>query len=118
MSGGSSRTVQAASDYFHRTGIFPIMHIVGIRRSLVEAHPWLRATLFKAFGVAKDPALGHLVHTSASKVTLPFVKEQLVAARRLLGQDFCSYGLTAGNRKVLEIPSGISPVPRDCLRGA
>jgi 4,5-dihydroxyphthalate decarboxylase len=95
-------TIQTASDYFQRTGIFPIMHIVGVRRPLVEAHPWLPATLFKAFSTAKTLALRRLADTSASKVTLPFVEEQLVAARRVLGPDYWSYGLTAGNRKVLE----------------
>jgi len=39
----------AAKDYFRKTGIFPIMHIVGVRRSIVEQHPWLPAALFKAF---------------------------------------------------------------------
>ena len=91
----------AAADYFRRTGIFPIMHLVGIRRTLVERHPWLPATVAKAFGEAKAVALAHLADTSASKVTLPFVEEQLRAARRLLGADFWSYGLEP-NRKVLD----------------
>jgi 4,5-dihydroxyphthalate decarboxylase len=95
-------TVQAASQYFQRTGIFPIMHVIGVRRTLAEQHPWLPATLFKAFGAAKTQALKHLADTSAAKVTLPFVEEQIVAARHLLGEDFWSYGLTAGNRKVLD----------------
>lgn len=95
-------TVQAASQYFQRTGIFPIMHVIGVRRTLVERHPWLPATLLKAFSAAKTQALQHLADTSASKVTLPFVEEQLVAARALLGEDFWSYGFTSGNRKVLD----------------
>jgi 4,5-dihydroxyphthalate decarboxylase len=95
-------TVQTASQYFQRTGIFPIMHVIGVRRALTEAHPWLPATLLKAFGAAKTLALQRLADTSAAKVTLPFVEEQLVAARGLMGEDFWSYGLTAGNRKVLD----------------
>ena len=95
-------TVQAASDYFARTGIFPIMHVIGVRRALAEAHPWLPATLLKAFSAAKTAALQRLADTSATKVTLPFVEEQLVAARRMLGRDFWSYGFTAANRKVLD----------------
>jgi len=38
--------------YFQKTGMFPIMHLVGIRRSLVEKYPWLPASLFKAFSEA------------------------------------------------------------------
>jgi 4,5-dihydroxyphthalate decarboxylase len=95
-------TMQTASQYFQRTGIFPIMHVIGVRRALAEEHPWLPATLLKAFSAAKTLALQRLADTSASKVTLPFIEEQLVEARRVLGQDFWSYGFTTANRKVLD----------------
>jgi 4,5-dihydroxyphthalate decarboxylase len=95
-------TARTASQYYQRTGIFPIMHVIGVRRTLAEAHPWLPATLLKAFSAAKRLALRRLADTSATKVTLPFVEEQLLAARRLLGRDFWSYGFTAENRKVLD----------------
>jgi 4,5-dihydroxyphthalate decarboxylase len=94
--------VAAGRDYFKRTGIFPIMHITGIRRELVEAHPWLPAAVFKAFQQAKATCLAALEDTAASKVTLPFVEEQLRAAREFMGHDFWSYGLSP-NRKELEI---------------
>ena len=73
----------------------------GVRRELVERHPWLPAAVFKAFEQSKAVALEALEDTSATKVTLPFVEEQLRAARGLMGEDFWSYGL-APNRKVLE----------------
>jgi 4,5-dihydroxyphthalate decarboxylase len=91
----------AATDYFRRTGIFPIMHVIGVRRTLVDAHRWLPATLLKAFEKSKSRALARLNDTSASKMTLPFVEEQLAAARALMGADFWPYGVPA-NRHVLE----------------
>jgi 4,5-dihydroxyphthalate decarboxylase len=91
----------AAADYYLRTGIFPIMHLLGIRRELVESHAWLPAAVLKAFEQSKAAALARLNDTSATKVTLPFVEEQLKAARQLMGADFWSYGVAA-NRKVLE----------------
>lgn len=93
--------VAAAKDYFRRTGIFPIMHLVGVRRTLAEQNPWLPGAVFKAFSQAKDVALDFLSDTSATKVTLPFVEERLAEARALMGEDFWSYGLDA-NRKTLE----------------
>jgi 4,5-dihydroxyphthalate decarboxylase len=93
--------VAAAKDYFKRTGIFPIMHVTGIRRELADQHPWLPAAVFKALQQAKAQCLAALEDTSATKVTLPFVEEQLRAARELMGEDFWSYGL-APNRNVLE----------------
>ncbi len=93
--------IAAATEYYRRTGIFPIMHIVGVRRPLAEAHPWLPAAVLKAFGRAKEVALASLSDTAATKVTLPFVEEQLAQARGLMGADFWSYGLDA-NRVALD----------------
>ncbi len=90
-----------AKDYFKRTGVFPIMHVVGVRKTLAEQHPWLPGAVTKAFEQAKAVALDKLSDTSATKVTLPFVEEQLKAARDCLGSDFWSYGVAA-NRKTLE----------------
>ncbi len=90
-----------AKDYYRRTGIFPIMHVVGIRKSLLAQHPWLAVAVMKAFEQAKGVCLAHLSETSATKITLPFVEEQLQAARDLMGHDFWSYGVDA-NRNTIE----------------
>ena len=92
---------QAATEWYKRTRLFPIMHTLGIRRTLAERHPWLPAAVMKAFQQSKSLALARLGDTSATKVTLPFVEEQLRAARALLGDDFWSYGLEP-NRHVLQ----------------
>jgi 4,5-dihydroxyphthalate decarboxylase len=94
--------VAAGRDYFRRRRIFPIMHLTGIRRALVERHPWLPASVLKAFEQSKAMCLAALEDTSATKVTLPFVEEELRAARELMGEDFWSYGLVP-NRQVLEV---------------
>ncbi len=90
-----------AKDYFKRTGFFPIMHVVGIRRALAERHPWLPGAVLKAFEQAKQAALKKLSDTSATKVTLPFIEEVLKDARALMGEDFWSYGVEP-NRKTLD----------------
>jgi 4,5-dihydroxyphthalate decarboxylase len=82
----------SASRWYLRTKIFPIMHTIGVRKTLLAAHPWLASALMKGFGKAKDIALARLTDTSATKVTLPFVDSHLVAARLLMGYDFWSYG--------------------------
>lgn len=96
-----SNPTEAAADYYRRSKIFPIMHMIGARRTIVEKHPWLPAALLKAFEESKQVALSRLGDTSATKITLPFVEEQLQAARRLMGEDFWSYGV-GPNRHVLE----------------
>jgi 4,5-dihydroxyphthalate decarboxylase len=91
----------AAADWYRRRRMFPIMHLLGLRRCLVEQHPWLPAAALKAFEKAKAVGLTKLGDTSATKVTLPFVEEQLFSARQLMGEDFWSYGLEP-NRHVLD----------------
>ena len=88
----------AAKDYYRRTGVFPIMHVLGLRKTLAAQHPWLPAALQKAFTQAKAMALDQLADTSATKVTLPFVEEQLKAARDTLGEDYWSYGVAPARR--------------------
>lgn len=87
-----------AKDYYHRTGIFPIMHLLGVRQALAAQHPWLPGALLKAFAQAKSAALERLADTSATKVTLPFVEEQLKSARASMGDDYWSYGVTPNRR--------------------
>ncbi len=90
-----------AKDYYRRTGVFPIMHVVGIKKALAALHPWLPGAVLKAFTQAKAVALEKLADTSATKVTLPFVEEQLKAARDAMGEDYWSYGV-APNIRTLE----------------
>jgi 4,5-dihydroxyphthalate decarboxylase len=90
-----------AAAWFDKRRLFPIMHIIGVRRTLVERHPWLPATLAKAFEQAKTLALAKLTDTSATKVTLPFVEEHLRTVRQRMGDDFWPYGFAA-NRNVLD----------------
>ena len=84
-----------------RTGIFPIMHLIGVRRDPGRQHPWLPVAVLKAFEQSKSVALAALSDTSATKVTLPFVEETLKSVRDLMGDDFWSYGVEP-NRKTLE----------------
>jgi 4,5-dihydroxyphthalate decarboxylase len=90
--------------YYRETGFFPIMHLVGVRRSLVEQHPWLPANLFRAFVEAKRTAAAELdaiARGNANRITLPWFAAEWEATRALMGADFWSYGLPA-NRRELE----------------
>ena len=82
-------------EYFRHTGIFPIMHVVGIRKSLVQANPWLANSVFEAFERSKKIALEHLRDTAAFKVTLPWLSANLAEAEAVMGQDFWPYGVEA-----------------------
>jgi 4,5-dihydroxyphthalate decarboxylase len=87
--------------YFRDTGIFPIMHVVAVRRSLLAAHPNLGAALYRAFCLARDSAVRDLEIEQAPKTMLPWTPAHLQETRRELGENFWPYGLTA-NRVTLE----------------
>jgi 4,5-dihydroxyphthalate decarboxylase len=91
----------AAVESYKRTGNFPIMHLIGVRKGLAESHPWLPAAVLKAFEQAKRVALDKLADTSASKVMLPFIDQALQEAKDLMGTDFWPYGVSS-NRACLE----------------
>ncbi len=80
-------------DYYRRTRIFPIMHLIGIRSELVARHPWLPATIYKAFVAAKDIAVAALADPNALTSSLPFQIWNADQARTLMGNDFWPYGL-------------------------
>jgi 4,5-dihydroxyphthalate decarboxylase len=83
----------AEQTYAARSGQFPIMHVVGIRKSLLRDNPWLSRTLFDAFEQAKRMAIADLEITQAPRVTLPWVVAELAATRHALGDDFWPYGV-------------------------
>jgi 4,5-dihydroxyphthalate decarboxylase len=88
-------------DYFHRTGVFPIMHIVAIRKELYVRHPWIAHSLYEAFCKARDIAVDALYDTDALCATLPWLIDHVEDSRRIMGQDFWPYGLEP-NRLALQ----------------
>jgi 4,5-dihydroxyphthalate decarboxylase len=88
-------------EYFRRTGIFPIMHTLVVKKEILDANPWVAFTLFKAFSEAKDLAMADLTQTSALPLSLPFLVEHAYQTMDLMGEDFWPYGLES-NRRTLE----------------
>lgn len=86
--------------YFEATGIFPIMHVLAIRSDVYRSNRWMARSLVKAFSAARDEAIEALFEVAALKVSLPWAPAHAEDARRLLGDDFWSYGVEP-NRHVL-----------------
>lgn len=93
------RTAEQA--YFRRTGIFPIMHALGIRKDVVAKHPWIAASLYKAFVAAKRVADQDLREVVALKIGLPWIAQEVAETRALMGDDYWPYGVEP-NRATLE----------------
>ena len=87
--------------YYKKTGIFPIMHAVVIRNTLVDQHPWLAKAVFDAYSKAKIMMYGHLRKVGWATISLPWVAQEIEETRALMGDNFWPYGI-APNRKALE----------------
>ncbi|MFK7942154.1 MAG: 4,5-dihydroxyphthalate decarboxylase, partial [Paracoccaceae bacterium] len=105
---GDGRLVRLLPDYeqrekaaFARTGVFPIMHLVGIRRDVAEAYPALPAALLAAFTEAKDIGLQRLREVQALPVALPWLAPEVARLTALMGTDWWPYGI-CNNRTALD----------------
>ena len=77
------------------------MHVIGIRRSLVEKHPWLAVSVYKAFVKAKELCMHELGQVGHLFTSLPWSVAEFDRIRKFMGEDYWSYGVEP-NRHVLE----------------
>ncbi len=94
-------TRAAEQAYYKKTKLFPIMHLIGIRRSLCEKYPWLATSVYKAFCEAKALAMIDLRDVNALLVTLPWLEAETNETAAIMGEDFWRYGVDE-NRPEIE----------------
>jgi 4,5-dihydroxyphthalate decarboxylase len=87
--------------YYKKTGIFPIMHTVVIRRDVYDRNRWVAQSLMKAFLKAQHLTYEMQRQTAAHAAMLPWHNAHVEEARALMGEDYWPYGFDA-NRKTLE----------------
>ena len=96
-------TREAEQAYYKKTGMFPLMHLVGIRKTLVEKYPWLPSGVYKAFCEAKALAMVDLTDVNALMVTLPWLIPETEATIALMGKDFWAYGIGENMREIMAL---------------
>ena len=87
--------------YFKKTRIFPIMHVIVLRRAVYERDRWVAMNLFKAFDEAKRASQARITEIGLSHVPMPWLSEHARRWREVAGEDFWPYGLEE-NRSTLE----------------
>ena len=88
-------------DYFSRTGIFPVMHLIVIRNDIHEQHPEVAKSLYKAFVAAKDLAWQKMRFAGTLRYMLPWLPDDVEEIDSLFGGDCWPYGIEP-NRQTLE----------------
>lgn len=91
----------AETDYYRRTKIFPIMHVLAVKESVLKENPWAAMSLYKAFLAAKDLCLREMDNTAALQYALPWMFASLERAKSVMGRDWWPYGIEA-SRGTLE----------------
>lgn len=90
-------------DYHRRTGVFPIMHTIVVRKEIVTQHPGLVKAIYRGFCDAKDVAMNQyktgLIFNNMN-IMAPWFSQLLDEDRRLLGDDWWQYGVAA-NREAI-----------------
>ena len=90
--------------WYRRTRIFPIMHVVVLRRALYERHPWLARALFDAFEAARQAVYARYrsAHGNYHRLfMIPWLTELCEENDALMGDEPWTYGLQ-GNREALD----------------
>lgn len=85
------RAVEKA--YYEKTKLFPIMHLMGVKKELAEQYPWLPGSLYKAFVQARDIAYEEVREITALLITLPWVEAEALETMALMGEDYWRYGV-------------------------
>jgi 4,5-dihydroxyphthalate decarboxylase len=88
-------------EYYEATRIFPIMHVLAIKRPILERNPWIARNLFKAFEAAKQRSYLRAVEATASRFPIPWGVNYFERACELFGPDPFAYGVEE-NRVTLE----------------
>lgn len=92
--------------YHRKTGFFPIMHVLAIRKSLVDDHPWLARSLYNSSVKARDIALKRLRDVwlgNSNRLSLPWLNASMEKTLAVLGQDYWPYGFDSSRNELLAI---------------
>jgi 4,5-dihydroxyphthalate decarboxylase len=86
---------------FEATGVYPIMHIIALKRSILKENPWVARNLFNAFEESKERSLARLHDMSVSRYPVPWLADHVARLQERLGKDLYPYGIEE-NRPTLE----------------
>ncbi len=92
---------EVEADYYKKTKVFPIMHVIAIKKSILEGNSWVAANLMTAFEKARQRSIERLLEITASRMPLPWLTYEAEQRMKLLGDDYFPYGIE-DNRTTLE----------------
>lgn len=93
--------LEMEEQYYARTKIWPIMHVIAIKRSILDQHPWIAGSLYNAFNESKNRALSRMFEQSVSRYPLPWLTTYARRMRDMFDGDPFPFGIEE-NRPTFE----------------
>ncbi|HEX3785479.1 MAG TPA: hypothetical protein VHX38_37995 [Pseudonocardiaceae bacterium] len=90
------------ADYYRRTGIWPIMHIIAMQRRILDEHPWVARNLYNAFLESKQRSVRRLLDPAVSRYPLPWLATYGQRMSEQFGGDPFPYGIEP-NRATIDL---------------
>ncbi|MCC6473655.1 MAG: hypothetical protein IT514_07920 [Burkholderiales bacterium] len=95
------RRGEAERQYLAKTGVFPILRVLGVRTEVLERHRWIASNIYRALEVARRRYFARLDDIRGSRAPVPSIDAHLRGVREAFGGEFWPYGLS-GNRASLQ----------------
>jgi 4,5-dihydroxyphthalate decarboxylase len=93
--------VEMEEAYYARTGVWPIMHVIAMKRSIADRHPWVARNLYNAFLESKRRSIERILDPAVSRYPVPWLTAYARRMREMFGGDLFPYGIEE-NRATLE----------------
>jgi 4,5-dihydroxyphthalate decarboxylase len=88
-------------EYFSKTGIFPIMHAVAVKKELLDNNPWMAESIFNAYSESKQMDYNYMMKLGWAYDSLPWYGQEFEETKKIMGNNFYNYGSEA-NKKTIE----------------
>jgi 4,5-dihydroxyphthalate decarboxylase len=93
--------LEMEEQYYARTKIWPIMHVIAMKREILDKHPWVAGSLYNAFNASKNRALDRMLEASVSRYPMPWLTTYARRMRDMFGGDPFPFGIEE-NRPTFE----------------
>jgi 4,5-dihydroxyphthalate decarboxylase len=84
---------EVEQDYYRRTQIYPIMHVIAIRREVYDRDPWIAQSLYQAFCAAKERSYRLLLESGSPKISVAWLQALIDEEKAVFGPDWYPYGI-------------------------
>lgn len=85
--------LEQEEEWFGKTGVWPIMHIIAMKKAVHEAHPWVARNLYNAFLASKNRATERILDPAVSRYPVAWLPIYARRMQKVFGPDLFPYGI-------------------------